>query len=80
VVGIACTSGTGGCRLIGTRDYWEQQSRPLRQGWCFRLGGVPFLPGVRYGWLLHVIENAADDPAIERPEAFLQALRATLES
>jgi len=27
-----------------------------------------------------VIENAADDPAIERPEAFLQALRATLGS
>jgi len=34
----------------------------------------------RYGWGLHVIENAADDPAIERPEAFLQALRATLGS
>lgn len=32
----------------------------------------------RYGWPLHVIENAADDPAIERPEAFLQALRAAL--
>jgi pimeloyl-ACP methyl ester carboxylesterase len=32
----------------------------------------------RYGWALHVIENAADDPAIERPGAFLQALRATL--
>ncbi|MGH2789229.1 MAG: alpha/beta fold hydrolase [Actinomycetota bacterium] len=33
----------------------------------------------RYDWPLHVIENAADDPAIERPEAFLHALRATLE-
>jgi pimeloyl-ACP methyl ester carboxylesterase len=32
----------------------------------------------RYDWPLHVIENAADDPAIERPEAFLHALRATL--
>jgi pimeloyl-ACP methyl ester carboxylesterase len=32
----------------------------------------------RYGWVLHVIENAADDPAIERPEAFLRALHATL--
>jgi pimeloyl-ACP methyl ester carboxylesterase len=31
----------------------------------------------RCGWGLHVIENAADDPAMERPEAFLQALRAT---
>lgn len=33
----------------------------------------------RYDWPLHVIENAADDPAIERPEVFLQALRAALE-
>ncbi|MFB9518248.1 alpha/beta fold hydrolase [Streptomyces purpureus] len=29
----------------------------------------------RYGWPLHVIENAADDPAFEQPEAFLEALR-----
>jgi len=31
-----------------------------------------------YGWRLHVIDNAADDPAIEQPEAFLRALRAAL--
>jgi pimeloyl-ACP methyl ester carboxylesterase len=36
--------------------------------------------GVRYGWPLHVIENARDDPAIEQPEAFLEALRAALDS
>jgi pimeloyl-ACP methyl ester carboxylesterase len=30
----------------------------------------------RYGWPLHVIEEAGDDPAIEQPEAFIQALRA----
>lgn len=30
----------------------------------------------RYGWPLHVIENAADDPPVEQPEAFLRALRA----
>ncbi|WP_282695425.1 alpha/beta fold hydrolase [Streptomyces sp. CC208A] len=29
----------------------------------------------RHGWPLHVIENAADDPAFEQPEAFLEALR-----
>jgi pimeloyl-ACP methyl ester carboxylesterase len=29
----------------------------------------------RYGWPLHVIENANDDPAIEQPEAVLRALR-----
>jgi pimeloyl-ACP methyl ester carboxylesterase len=29
----------------------------------------------RYGWPLHIIENAADDPPIEQPEAFLRVLR-----
>jgi pimeloyl-ACP methyl ester carboxylesterase len=29
----------------------------------------------RYGWPLHVIEGAADDPAVEQPAAFLAALR-----
>mgnify|MGYP006197252831 CR=1 FL=1 len=29
----------------------------------------------RYGWQLQVIENAADDPAMEQPEAFVEALR-----
>jgi pimeloyl-ACP methyl ester carboxylesterase len=33
---------------------------------------------VRYGWPLHVIENARDDPAIEQPAAFLAALRTAL--
>jgi pimeloyl-ACP methyl ester carboxylesterase len=32
----------------------------------------------RHGWPLHVIDNAGDDPAMEQPEAFLQALRAAL--
>jgi len=32
----------------------------------------------RYGWELHVIEDAADDPAVEQPEAFLDALEAAL--
>ncbi len=32
----------------------------------------------RYGWPLHVIDGAADDPAVERPEAFMRALRAAL--
>lgn len=34
----------------------------------------------RYGWPLHVIEEARDDPKLERPEEFLHALRAALES
>lgn len=32
----------------------------------------------RYGWPLHVIEDARDDPALEQPEAFLAALHAAL--
>lgn len=34
----------------------------------------------RYGWPLHVIEDAADDPAVEQPEAFLEALYAELDT
>jgi pimeloyl-ACP methyl ester carboxylesterase len=30
----------------------------------------------RFGWPLHVIEDAGDDPPIEQPEAFVAALRA----
>ncbi|MGH9161358.1 MAG: alpha/beta fold hydrolase [Vicinamibacteraceae bacterium] len=32
----------------------------------------------RYGWPLHVIDDVGDDPAMERPEAFIEALRAGL--
>lgn len=32
----------------------------------------------RYGWPLHVIDGARDDPAIEQPTAFLTALREAL--
>lgn len=32
----------------------------------------------RYGWPLHVIENARDDPAFEQPAAFLDVLRTVL--
>jgi pimeloyl-ACP methyl ester carboxylesterase len=34
----------------------------------------------KHGWPLRVIENAGDDPAMEQPEAFLEALRAALGS
>lgn len=33
---------------------------------------------IHHGWRLHVIDNAADDPPLEQPEAFLTALRAVL--
>lgn len=32
----------------------------------------------RYGWPLHIIDDAADDPAHEQPTAFLEAFRAAL--
>jgi len=32
----------------------------------------------RHGWTLHVIEDCADDPPIERPDAFVDALRRAL--
>jgi pimeloyl-ACP methyl ester carboxylesterase len=31
-----------------------------------------------FGWPLHVIDDAADDPAMDQPEAFLTALRAAI--
>jgi pimeloyl-ACP methyl ester carboxylesterase len=34
----------------------------------------------KFGWPLHVIENAADDPAVEQPGEFLRALRESLTS
>jgi pimeloyl-ACP methyl ester carboxylesterase len=34
--------------------------------------------GARYGWPLHIVEDAADDPSIEQPEAFLVALRTAM--
>lgn len=34
--------------------------------------------GARYGWPLHVIEDANDDPPIEQPDALLRVLRAEL--
>jgi pimeloyl-ACP methyl ester carboxylesterase len=32
----------------------------------------------RYGWPLHVIDGARDDPAAEQPDAFIRALRSAL--
>ena len=32
----------------------------------------------RYRWPLHIIEDCADDPARDHPEAFLRALRAAM--
>jgi pimeloyl-ACP methyl ester carboxylesterase len=37
--------------------------------------GVAEATSARYGWPLHVIDGAADDAAIEQPEAFVKTLR-----
>jgi pimeloyl-ACP methyl ester carboxylesterase len=34
--------------------------------------------GARHRWPLHVIDNAGDDPAVEQPAAFLQAMHTAL--
>ena len=33
---------------------------------------------VRFGWPLHVIEDAADDPTLDRPDDFVKTLRQVL--
>jgi pimeloyl-ACP methyl ester carboxylesterase len=35
---------------------------------------------VRYGWPLHVVDDCADDPPRDQPDAFLEALRASFGS
>ena len=35
---------------------------------------------LRYGWPLHVFDNANDDPPVEQPDAVLRALHAVLDS
>jgi pimeloyl-ACP methyl ester carboxylesterase len=52
---------------------WGRHDRQARLG-------LAEAASARYGWPLHVIERAADDPAVEQPEAFLRALRGALGS
>jgi pimeloyl-ACP methyl ester carboxylesterase len=53
---------------VPTTLIWGRHDRQVR----LRLAEAA---SARYGWPLHVIERAADAPAFEQPEAFLQALR-----
>jgi pimeloyl-ACP methyl ester carboxylesterase len=50
---------------------WGRHDRQVRLG-------VAQAASARHGWPLHVIEDAADDPAVEQPEAFLRGLHAAL--
>jgi pimeloyl-ACP methyl ester carboxylesterase len=55
---------------VPTSLIWGRQDRANRLRIAERAGA-------RYGWPLHVIEDCADDPPRDRPEAFVEALRAT---
>lgn len=50
---------------------WGRHDRALRLRIAERASA-------QHGWPLHVIEDAADDPARDQPESFLRALRSTL--
>jgi pimeloyl-ACP methyl ester carboxylesterase len=50
---------------------WGRHDRQVRLG-------VAQAASAHHGWPLHVIEDAADDPAVEQPEAFLRGLYAAL--
>lgn len=56
---------------VPTTLIWGRQDRQVRLA-------VAEAAHDRFGWPLHVIEGAADDPAFEKPEAFLEALRDAL--
>lgn len=57
---------------VPTSLIWGRQDRALKLRVAERASE-------RYGWPLHVIEEAADDPPRDRPEAFLRALRSAIE-
>jgi len=56
---------------VPTSLIWGRQDRANRLR-------VAEAVSARYGWPLHVIEDCADDPPRDRPEAFLRALRAVI--
>lgn len=56
---------------IPTTLIWGQQDRQVRLQ-------TAQAASTRYGWPLHVIDKAADVPAMEQPEAFLRALHTAL--
>jgi len=56
---------------VPTSLIWGRHDRQVRLG-------VARAASARHGWPLHVIEDAADDPAVEQPQAFLRGLHAAL--
>jgi pimeloyl-ACP methyl ester carboxylesterase len=58
---------------VPTTLIWGRDDRQVRLR-------VAEAASTRHGWPLRVIEGAADDPAMEQPAAFLEALRTALGS
>ena len=58
---------------VPTTLIWGRHDRGVRLN-------VARVASERYGWALHVIEDARDDCGIERPEAFLEALLTALDT
>lgn len=58
---------------VQTSLIWGRHDRAIRLGIAERASA-------RYGWPLHVIDDAGDDPKLERPDAFLDALDTVLGS
>lgn len=56
---------------VPTTLIWGRHDRAIR----LRIAETA---SARYGWPLHVIENCADDPPRDQPEAFLEALHSAL--
>ena len=57
---------------VPTTLIWGRHDRANRPG-------IAEAASARYGWPLHVIEDCADDPPRDQPEAFLEALHASEE-
>jgi pimeloyl-ACP methyl ester carboxylesterase len=57
---------------VPTTLIWGRHDRGVRLN-------VARVASERYGWALHVIEDARDDPAIEQPQVLLEALRTALD-
>jgi pimeloyl-ACP methyl ester carboxylesterase len=57
---------------VPTTLIWGRQDRALRLRIAERASA-------RHGWPLHVVDDAADDPPRDRPEAFLRSLRTVLD-
>jgi pimeloyl-ACP methyl ester carboxylesterase len=73
-LGVPAIPSAGLARIaVPTALIWGREDRQVR----LRTAEVA---SARFGWPLHVIENAADDPAYEQPEAFMEALSTALGS